>query len=55
VVFDLNGTLWNLFVAWSSARITGGLRRSAAFTKWFDRVVGGIFVLLGIRLAFARN
>jgi threonine/homoserine/homoserine lactone efflux protein len=55
VVFDLNGTLWNLFVAWSSARLTGGLRRSATFTKWFDRTVGSIFVLLGIRLALARN
>ena len=55
VVFDVNGTLWNLFLAWSSARITGGLRRSAAFTKWFDRSVGSIFVLLGIRLACVRN
>ncbi len=51
VIFNLNGTLWNLFVAWSAARITGGLRRSVAFTKWFDRSVGSIFVLLGIRLA----
>ena len=55
VVFNLNGTLWNLFVAWSSARIGGGLRRSAVFAKWFDRSVGSIFVLLGIRLALAKE
>lgn len=55
VIFNLNGTLWNLFVAWSAARISGGLRRSAAFTKWFERSVGSIFVFLGIRLALAKE
>ena len=55
VIFDLNGTLWNLLVAWSAARISGGLRRNAVFTKWFDRCVGSIFVLLGIRLAFVKE
>jgi len=51
LVFNVNGTLWNLFVAWSAARMTGGLRRSATALKWFNRCVGGIFVALGARLA----
>jgi len=51
LVFNVNGTLWNLFVAWSAARVTGGLRRSATALKWFNRCVGGIFVTLGVRLA----
>jgi threonine/homoserine/homoserine lactone efflux protein len=51
LVFNVNGTLWNLFVAWSGARMTGGLRRSATALKWFNRCVGGIFVTLGVRLA----
>ena len=50
-VFNFNGTLWNLFVAWSSARISGGLMRNARFARWFNRCVGGLFVVLGIRLA----
>jgi threonine/homoserine/homoserine lactone efflux protein len=54
-IFDVNGTLWNLFVAWSAARAAGGLRRSAAFTRWLNRGVGALFVYLGIRLAFARE
>ncbi len=54
-IFDLNGTLWNLLVAWSSARVAGGLRRSAAAVKWFNRCVGSLFVYLGIRLAFASD
>ena len=55
LVFNVNGTLWNLFVAWSAARMTGGLRRSATALKWFNRCVGGIFVALGIRLALVHE
>lgn len=54
-VFNVNGTLWNLFVAWSAARVTAGLRRRTAVLKWFNRCVGGIFVALGLRLAFAEG
>jgi threonine/homoserine/homoserine lactone efflux protein len=55
LVFNVNGTLWNLFVAWSAARMTHGLRQRAAALKWFNRCVGGIFVALGIRLALVRG
>ena len=51
LIFNVNGTLWNVFVAWSAARMTSGLRRSANALKWFNRCVGGIFVALGVRLA----
>jgi threonine/homoserine/homoserine lactone efflux protein len=52
-IFNLNGTLWNLFVAWSSARIGGGLMRNPRFGRWFNRCVGGLFVWLGLKLAFS--
>ena len=55
VIFDFNGTLWNLFVAWSTARLSGRLAPSAAFKRWFDRCVGGIFVFIGVRLALAHE
>ena len=55
LLFNVNGTLWNLFVAWSAARMTGGLRRSATALKWFNRCVGGIFVALGVRLALTHE
>lgn len=55
VIFNLNGTLWNLFVAWSSARIGGAAVRNDAFSRWFNRCVGGLFVWLGLRLAFGRD
>ena len=55
LVFNVNGTLRNLFIAWSAARVSAGLRQRAAALKWFNRCVGGIFVALGIRLALARE
>jgi threonine/homoserine/homoserine lactone efflux protein len=54
-LFDVNGTLWNLLVAFSSARLSGRLKTSDRFKTAFNRCVGGFFVLLGIRLAAAHQ
>lgn len=54
IIFDFNGTLWNLFVAWSTARLNR-LAPSAAFKTWFNRCVGAMFIGVGIRLALARE
>jgi len=53
IVFNFNGTLWNLLVAWLSARAGTHLARTRA-AQWLGRVIGGFFVVLGVRLAFAR-
>jgi threonine/homoserine/homoserine lactone efflux protein len=54
-VFDVNGTVWNLAVAWSAARLSAKLAPSAAFKRWFNRCVGGVFVCIGIRLALVQE
>jgi threonine/homoserine/homoserine lactone efflux protein len=54
IIFDFNGTLWNLFVAWTTARLSK-LAPSAAFNIWFNRCVGALFIGVGIRLALARD
>jgi len=54
-IFDFNGTIWNLLVAWSTARISGRLGAGGQFKKWFNRCVGGLFVFVGIRLALAHD
>ena len=54
-IFNLNGTLWNVLVAWLAARAAGGVRRSAAVSRWFNRCVGALFIYLGIRLAFTKE
>ena len=51
LLFNINGTLWNLFVAWSSARVAGRFRHSGALSLWLNRTVGAMFVGFGIRLA----
>jgi threonine/homoserine/homoserine lactone efflux protein len=53
-IFNLNGTLWNLLVAWSAARFGTGLGRTRIAT-WLNRCIGGILVYIGIRIAFARQ
>jgi threonine/homoserine/homoserine lactone efflux protein len=51
LLFNLNGTLWNLFVAWSAARVG----RSLGNAVWFNRSVGALFVYLGARLALSER
>ena len=46
-VFIFNGTLWNLFVAWSAAR---RFSTSGRLALWLNRTVGALFVYLGVRL-----
>jgi threonine/homoserine/homoserine lactone efflux protein len=51
LVFIFNGTLWNLGMAAFAARAAGRIRRSDGALKWINRVLGGVFVALGIRVA----
>lgn len=50
LVFDFNGTLWNLFVAWLAARMANRLDGTGRFTLALNRTVGALFVYLGVRL-----
>jgi threonine/homoserine/homoserine lactone efflux protein len=55
LIFDINGTLWNLLVARLAAGISTALSPSPTFKQWFNRCVGGAFVLVGLRLALAND
>ena len=50
LLFDVNGTIWNLGVAAVAARM-GRAIRTSAMSAWISRVLGGMFVYLGVRLA----
>jgi RhtB (resistance to homoserine/threonine) family protein len=54
VVFNVNGTLWNLFVAWSAAGIGRRFRAGTPAARWLDRIVGGLLIGLGVKLALSR-
>ena len=51
LIFDVNGTFWNLFTAWSSNRLAGGIARNARLAAWLNRTIGAFFILIGLRLA----
>ena len=50
-IFVFNGTLWCLGVAAFAARAAGRIRQSAGVIAWINRVLGGLFVYLGFRVA----
>ncbi|NNM64441.1 MAG: LysE family translocator [Burkholderiales bacterium] len=52
-VFTLNGTLFNLGVAWVAARARSRMGRMQRAALWLRRVTGLVFVGLGLRLALA--
>ena len=52
-IFNFNGTLWCLFLAWSAAHLKSlGAGRRAS--QWLGRGVGALFVALGLRLALSK-
>jgi threonine/homoserine/homoserine lactone efflux protein len=51
LIFIFNGTLWCLGVAAFAARAAGRIRRSQGVMVWINRVLGGLFVYLGFRVA----
>lgn len=53
-IFNFNGTLWCLFLAWSAARI-GSFSNARRMGSWLARSVGAIFLFLGLRLAFSER
>ena len=56
VVFTVNGTLFNLGVAWVAARARGhmaGVGRMQRLAWWVRRLTGVVFIGLGLRLALA--
>lgn len=53
LIFDLNGTVWNVGVAVLAARALRGIRESGRLHRLIGRTLGAVFLGLGIRLAFA--
>ena len=51
VVFNINGLLVSLPIAWLASRAGRGLRQSARAARWLTGAVGALFVLLAARLA----
>ena len=53
--FFTTGTLWCLFLAYSSSLMTHALRRNKSISRILQKVSGAIFVGLGLKLGFDRS
>ncbi len=54
-IFNFNGTLWNLLVAWSASGVGRRLAAGGRAATWLNRSLGGLFVCLGVRLALTER
>ncbi len=52
--FLTTGAVWCLFLAWSAAALSASLRKNARLSGLLQKICGGVFVLLGLRIAFNR-
>lgn len=55
VIFNINGTLWCLFLAWSAAMLSQRMSFANRMAAWLNRVTGVLFVYLGFKLFFTRE
>src|SRR5690606_16896370 len=55
LIFVATGTVVCLLIAWFTARASAALGAGSAVRLWLERALGGLFVLLGIRLAFLQR
>jgi threonine/homoserine/homoserine lactone efflux protein len=54
LIFNINGTVWNVFVAWSASALARHLDVTARVGLWVNRCLGALFLALGVKLAFSR-
>ena len=54
-IFNLNSMLWCNFLAVSSAMASHRLKPNQAVSAWLNRIAGGLFIALGLKLALSRQ
>lgn len=53
--FLATGTFWCLLLAVFSSKLSSKIRKNYKFKVWLDKITGGIFIALGIKLALSKN
>jgi threonine/homoserine/homoserine lactone efflux protein len=52
-IFNVNGMLWSHALAFATAKASNRLKPSPVVALWLNRVTGGLFVWLGVKLALS--
>jgi threonine/homoserine/homoserine lactone efflux protein len=55
LIFCATGTAVCLAIAWFTARASAAFSPGSVVRSWIERALGGLFVLLGVRLAFMQR
>lgn len=55
LTFLLTGTIWCLVIALFASKLSNSMRNNHKVKLWLDRITGGIFVALGIKLALMKK
>lgn len=55
VTFLLTGTIWCLVLALFASKLSDRIRKNYKIKMWLDKITGGIFVTLGIKLALMKK
>lgn len=55
VTFLLTGTIWCLILALFASKLSDRIRKNYKIKMWLDKITGGIFVVLGIKLALMKK
>jgi threonine/homoserine/homoserine lactone efflux protein len=54
LMFDAVGTTWNIAVAWFAGKLAGS-STYFQWRAWLERVIGALFVVVGIKLALSER
>ncbi|MBJ2173274.1 LysE family translocator [Aureibaculum sp. A20] len=55
ITFLLTGTIWCLILALFASKLSDRIRKNYKIKMWLDKITGGIFVALGIKLALMKK
>ncbi|GAA3644919.1 LysE family translocator [Flavivirga jejuensis] len=55
LTFVSTGTLWCLTLAIFSSKLSNRIRQNYKIKKWLDKITGGLFISLGIKLALSKK
>jgi threonine/homoserine/homoserine lactone efflux protein len=55
VSFVTLGVIWCVVLAVAAAKLRGAFLRRPSLASWMNRIAGGMFIALGLRLATARQ
>ncbi len=55
LTFVVTGTIWCLTLAIFASKLSNKIRKNYRIKKWLDKITGGLFIVIGIKLALTKK